>query len=321
MSYSLGGGIKEIDLVTETLPEIRTERLTLHNHDMVFRRGGSGPPILLVHGIAGSCNTFDLVLPYLARHHEVIAPDLLGHGQSAKPRGDYSLGAHAAGLRDLLEMLELPSATVVGHSMGGGIAMQFAYQFPKRCDRLVLVSSGGLGPEVTALLRAATLPGADLVLALATSGRAKNLAGSLLSPFARLGLTTPPSVEHVMDHFLCLQDPDTRRAFVLTARSVLDLRGQRIDARDKLYLAQALPTLIIWGSRDRFIPMKHGHEAHEMLPDSRLEIFEGAGHFPHRDDPERFIDILLDFIASTEAADLSVSALRDLAANRGAEPA
>lgn len=296
-----------------SLPKIRTERLTLHNHDMVFRRGGSGPPILLVHGIAGSCNTFDPVLPQLAQHHEVIAPDLLGHGQSAKPRGDYSLGAHAAGLRDLLEMLEIPSATIVGHSMGGGIAMQFAYQFPERCDRLVLVSSGGLGPEVTALLRAATLPGADLFLALVTSGRAKRLAGTALSPLARLGLTTPPSMEHVLDHFLCLQDPDTRRAFVLTARSVLDLRGQRIDARDKLYLAQALPTMIVWGSRDRFIPMKHGLEAHEMLPGSRLEIFEDAGHFPHRDDPARFVDALIDFMTSTEAAQLSVAALRELA--------
>lgn len=299
-----------------TLPEIRTERLTLHNHDMVFRRGGSGSPILFVHGIAGSCNTFDLVLPHIAEHHDVIAPDLLGHGQSAKPRGDYSLGAHAAGLRDLLEMLEIPSVTIVGHSMGGGIAMQFAYQFPKRCDRLVLVSSGGLGPEVTALLRAATLPGAHLFLGLATSERAKRIAGSALSPLAKLGFSTPPSIEHVLEHFLCLQDPDTRRAFVLTARSVLDLRGQRIDARDKLYLAEELATLIVWGRRDRFIPIKHGRGAHEMLPGSRFEVFERAGHFPHRDDPERFTELLLDFIASTDAAELSVSSMRELVMSR-----
>ena len=178
-------------------PEIRVERLRLHGHEVAYRRGGAGPPILFIHGIAGSYDTFDPVLASVAKKHEVIAPDLLGHGRSAKPRGDYSLGAYASGLRDLLEMLEIPAVTVVGHSMGGGIAMQFAYQFPERCQRLVLVSSGGLGPQVIPLLRAATLPGADLVLGLATSARAKRMITSALSPlrkwvlrFRRLTLTS-----------------------------------------------------------------------------------------------------------------------------------
>lgn len=298
-------------------PKIRLERLSMHGHEMVYRGGGSGSPLLLVHGIAGSCNTFDLVLPELAKHHRVIAPDLLGHGQSDKPRGDYSLGAHAAALRDLMELLEIPSATIVGHSMGGGIAMQFAYQFPERCDRLVLVSSGGLGPEVTPILRAATLPGSGLFLAATTSDRAKRLYSKALSPLRRMGLQTPPSFQHILEHAACLQDPDTRRAFVLTARSVLDLRGQRIDARDRLYLAQAMPLLIVWGKRDRFIPVKHGIEAHEMLPGSRLELFEKGGHFPHRDDPERFTGLLLEFVDQTEPARLSSGDLKDLAASMG----
>ena len=301
-------------------PEVRVERLRLHGHEVAYRRGGTGSPILFIHGIAGSYDTFDPVLARLAEQHEVIAPDLLGHGRSAKPRGDYSLGAYASGLRDLLEMLEIPAVSVVGHSMGGGIAMQFAYQFPERCQRLVLVSSGGLGPQVTPLLRAATLPGADLVLGLATSARAKRVITSVLSPLRQLGLTVSPSHAHLVDHFAHFEDRDTRKAFISTARSVLDLRGQRIDARDRLYLAQSIPTMIIWGSRDRFIPVEHGREAHEMIPGSRLEIFEGAGHFPHWQDPERFSSCLIDFMTTTRPAEASPELLRTLAREREASP-
>ena len=299
-------------------PEIRVERLRLHGHEVAYRRGGAGPPILFIHGIAGSYDTFDPVLSSVAKQYEVIAPDLLGHGRSAKPRGDYSLGAYASGLRDLLEMLEIRAVSVVGHSMGGGVAMQFAYQFPERCQRLVLVSSGGLGPQVTPLLRAATLPGADLVLGLATSPRAKRVLTSALSPFSKLGLTVSPSHAHVVDHVAHFEDRDTRRAFILTARSVLDLKGQRIDARDRLYLAQSIPTMIVWGSRDRFIPVQHGRDAHQMIPGSRLEIFEGAGHFPHWHDPERFSSCLIDFMTTTSPAEVSPELLRTLAQEREA---
>jgi pimeloyl-ACP methyl ester carboxylesterase len=296
-------------------PAIRCESVRLHGQDVSFRRGGdpSAETLLLIHGIAGSCNTFEPVLEDLAQGYQVIAPDLLGHGRSAKPRGDYSLGAHASGLRDLMEMLEIPSATLIGHSLGGGVAMQFSYQFPKRCERLVLVASGGLGPEVTALLRAATLPGTDLFLSLATSQRAKRLYRSALSPFSKLNSFLPSSAEHIFEHMACLEDQEARHAFIHTVRSVLDIKGQRIDARDRLYLAQALPILIVWGERDRFIPVKHGREAHEAMPGSRLEVFERAGHFPHRDEPERFTEVLLDFLGSTEPARLSVELLRELA--------
>src|SRR3954467_10134332 len=134
------------------------EEITLHGHRVSYRREGWGPAILLVHGVTGSSQTWDDVIPFLSDRYTVIAPDLLGHGRSAKPRGDYSLGAYASGIRDLLRALEVPSATVVGHSLGGGVAMQFAYQFPERVQRLALVDSGGLGAEVSILLRAASLP-------------------------------------------------------------------------------------------------------------------------------------------------------------------
>jgi pimeloyl-ACP methyl ester carboxylesterase len=296
---------------------IRAESVRLHGDSVSYLRGGEGETLFLVHGIAGSCNTFGSVLEGLAERYHVIAPDLLGHGQSGKPRGDYSLGAHASGLRDLMEILDIPSATIIGHSLGGGVAMQMAYQFPKRCERLVLVSSGGLGPEVTPLLRAATLPGTDLVLSIATSERAKGVYRKALSPFRRFNVEPTASAAHVLEHVACLQDPEARHAFIHTVRSVMDLRGQRIDARNRLYLANHIPTMIVWGERDRFIPVKHGREAHAMIPKSRLEVFERAGHFPHLEDPERFVDVVLDFMETTEPAKLSAALLRTVVAENG----
>ena len=138
----------------------------IHGHQVAYRSAGSGPVMLLVHGIAGSSGTWARVMPDLAEHHTVVALDLLGHGASAKPRGDYSLGAYASGIRDLMVALGHDSATVVGHSLGGGVAMQLAYQFPERCERLVLVASGGLGKEVNPLLRVLSGPGSEYVLPL-----------------------------------------------------------------------------------------------------------------------------------------------------------
>ena len=297
------------------MSSIRAESVRLHGNDVNYLRGGSdsSETLLLVHGIAGSCNTFEPILEPLAKRYQVIAPDLLGHGQSGKPRGDYSLGAHASALRDLMEILEIPSATIVGHSLGGGVSMQLAYQFPKRCERLILVASGGLGPEVTPLLRAATLPGTDLALQVATSERAKGMYRKVLSPFKRrFKLEAAPEMVHMLEHVACLQDREARHAFIHTVRAVIDFRGQRIDARDRLYLANHVPMMIVWGDRDRLIPVKHGREAHAMLPASRYEEFKGAGHFPHRDDPERFVKILLDFMETTEPAKLSAEILRSV---------
>src|SRR5918992_2544110 len=145
--------------------------LRLHGHRVTYRTAGRGPALLLLHGIANSSETWERVAPLLAERFTLIAPDLLGHGASASPPGDYSLGAHASGARDVVTALGHDRVTVVGHSLGGGIAMQFAYQFPERTERLVLVSSGGLGREGHLLLRAASLPGADYVLPAPTSQR------------------------------------------------------------------------------------------------------------------------------------------------------
>ena len=276
----------------------------LHGQRVTYHRKGEGPPIVLVHGITSSSRTWRAVFDGLAERYTVIAPDLLGHGRSAKPRGDYSLGAYASGVRDLLAVLGIPKVTVVGHSLGGGIAMQFAYQFPDRLDRLVLVDSGGLGQEVNVVLRAATLPGAELVLPFMFGPVTRSVGRTAGRVLGRLGMRADANVRGIAEGLDSLADAAARRAFVHTARSVIDPRGQRVDARDRLYLSAGVPTLLIWGDRDRIIPLRHGEEAHELMPHSRLEVFAGAGHFPFNDDPERFVAVLSEFMDSTEPAQL-----------------
>jgi pimeloyl-ACP methyl ester carboxylesterase len=277
--------------------------ITLHGHRVSYRAGGSGPLLVLIHGIAGSSATWDNVLPGLAERYTVVAPDLLGHGQSAKPRTDYSLGAYASAIRDLLGALGYERGTILGHSLGGGVAMQFAYQFPERCDRLVLVSSGGLGHDLHLLLRAAALPGAEWVLPLLCSSGLRDAVDGVAHFLGRVaGLRAGPDLEEIWRSFASLSDPDARQAFIHTVRTVIDFRGQRANATDRLYLAAELPTMIIWGEHDPLIPVAHAYAAHESIPGSRLEIFQRAGHFPYRDDPQRFVQVLVDFIQSTEPA-------------------
>jgi pimeloyl-ACP methyl ester carboxylesterase len=254
----------------------------------------------------------------LARAHRVLVPDLLGHGTSAKPRGDYSLGAFAAGLRDLMIALGEPRATVVGHSLGGGVAMQFAYQFPDRVDRLALVSSGGLGREVSLLLRAAALPGAERVLPLLTAPWLMSTATSAARALDRVGLRLGNDLAGMGEGMASLRDREAREAFVATVRAVIDTGGQRVNASDRLYLAAEVPTLLIWGDRDPMIPVAHGESAHAAMPGSRLEIFPGAGHFPFQDDPERFAAVLADFIATTEPSRMTDDRTRALLRARAA---
>ena len=271
---------------------------------MSYRTAGSGPPLLLLHGIANSSETWERVAPLLSEHFTLIAPDLLGHGESATPRGDYSLGAHASGARDIVTALGHERVTVVGHSLGGGIAMQFAYQFPERAERLVLVSSGGLGREVHLVLRAASLPGADLVLPALTSGRVVGLGREVGSLLGRVGLAPGGDLGILAKGFASLDNAGSRQAFLHTVRAVIEPGGQRVSASERLALAALLPTLIVWGERDSIIPVAHGEAAHEAMPGSRFEVFEGAGHMPHDDEPVRFADALTSFVESTEPARL-----------------
>jgi len=294
------------------MARIPYESVTLHGHEVRFRRAGEGPTVLLIHGMAGSSRTWKDVGELLVRDgYEVIAPDLLGHGLSAKPAGDYSLGAFANGLRDLLGVIDVERATVVGQSLGGGVAMQLTYQHPDLVDRLVLVCSGGLGREVSWMLRLLTLPGAEIVMPLLFPTLARD-RGNDVSRFLRdRGLHAPKFAE-MWRAYASLAGAENRGAFLRTLRSVIDVNGQTVSALDRVYLAQAVPTMIVWGDEDPIIPIEHGHTAHEAIPGSRFEIMEGCGHFPHVEDPLRFTELLEDFISTTEPSSADLDDFRQL---------
>jgi pimeloyl-ACP methyl ester carboxylesterase len=297
---------------------LRQTDVALHGHRIAYRVAGDPdlPVLLLIHGITSSSATWDPVIPALAEHAHVIAPDLRGHGDSDKPRGDYSLGAFASGLRDLLEYLGHERVTIVGHSLGGGVAMQFAYQHPEYCQRLVLVSSGGLGREVSWALRAATLPGADLVLPLIANTQVC-AAGTAVGRLLRaLSIRPRPSVVEMARGYATLADSPARSAFVHTLRSVVEPGGQRVHAGDRHYLAGGRPTLIVWGAQDPVIPLAHAHAAQAALLGSVLHVFEQSMHFPHMDEPARFAQVLLAFLDTSEPVPISRALLRDRMTNR-----
>jgi len=274
---------------------------TVHGRSVSYVEAGSGDLLLLVHGMAGTADNWASVIEPLALGHHAIAPDFPGHGASEPGGGDYSLGSLASGLRDLMLALGHERATIVGHSLGGGVALQFTYQFPEMVERLVLVSSGGLGPDVSPILRAAALPGADLFIS-ATAGIGQR-AGSLVGAgLGRLGLRPNADVAEVARGYATLSDRDRRKAFLATLRSVVGTEGQLVGATDKLYLAAELPLLILWGDRDPIIPVSHAEEAHAALPASRLEIFEDTGHVPQLERPGRFVAALQRFLDETEPA-------------------
>jgi pimeloyl-ACP methyl ester carboxylesterase len=302
-------------------PTIATHSLRLHGHEVCYRTAGErGPLVLLVHGITSCAAAWDPVTELLARDHRVLVPDLLGHGESAKPRGDYSLGAHAAGLRDLMIALGEERATVVGHSLGGGIAMQFAYQFAQRVERLALVSSGGLGREVGLLLRAAALPGAAQVLPFVSAPWLLDAGAAVARALGKIGLKAGSDLSGMAQGIATLGSREARAAFIATVQSVIDPGGQRVNASDRLYLAAEVPTLIVWGERDPMIPVAHARAAHAAMPGSRLELFERAGHFPFHDDPARFAAVLGDFIAGTAPAAIDDERTRALMRAHAANP-
>jgi pimeloyl-ACP methyl ester carboxylesterase len=264
--------------------------MTLHGDRVAYRDEGAGEVLLLVHGMGGSSNTWSGVIPLLAKKYRVIAPDLLGHGESDKPRGDYSVGAFAVLLRDLLDALDVPRVTVIGHSLGGGVAMQFAHQHRQYCERIVLISSGGFGDDVGRVLRLLSLPGSELVLPVIAS-RPAVLAGNALR--ALIGSS---------DRFKArpsLSNRDNRQAFLRTLRSVVDFRGQAVSALNRLGFQGVLPALIISGDQDRVIPVEHAHAAHRILPNSRLHIMPGVQHHPPRERPETVARLIDDFVVTT----------------------
>jgi len=292
--------------------------IELHGHQVVYRIAGDGPPVVLVHGMVNASRHWAAVAERLAERHLVIAPDLIGHGDSATPRGDYSLGAHAAVIRDLLSALGIERATMVGHSLGGGVAMVYFWQFPERVERLALVSSGGLGDEVSPLLRSAALPGASALISLATHRFVTANLDRAGIALRERGSWIGAQLQAVARALRPLESAGQREAFVQTLRAVIDRHGQRVSATDRLYLLRDMPTLIAWGERDRTIPVEHGIAAHRAIPGSRFVTIPGAAHFPHIERPDELAAALEAFIAATEPARYDETMLEALLRGRSA---
>jgi pimeloyl-ACP methyl ester carboxylesterase len=277
--------------------------LELHGDRVAYRDAGNGEVLLLIHGMAGSSATWRALLPQLSKRYRVVAPDLLGHGESAKPRGDYSLGAFAVWLRDFLDELGVTRATVVGHSLGGGVAMQFVYQHPDYCERLVLISSGGLGPDVGLILRLLSAPGAEFVLPLIAPKPVLSAGNKVKSWLTRSGIQSPRGAE-LWSAYSSLSDRQTRQSFLRTLRSVVDYRGQAVSALSRLQLQSKLPVMAIWGENDNIIPVEHAYAAQAAREGSYLEVLPGVGHFAQVEAPTKVADFIEDFIVTTSAADI-----------------
>jgi pimeloyl-ACP methyl ester carboxylesterase len=270
----------------------------LHGDRVAYRDQGSGEALLLIHGMAGSSETWRAVMPRLAKNYRVVAPDLLGHGESAKPRGDYSLGAFAVWLRDFLDELGITQATIVGQSLGGGVAMQFVYQHPDYCRRLVLIASGGLGPDVGLILRLLSAPGAELVLPVAAPRPVLRAGNKVRGWLSSAGIHSPRGTE-MWTAYSSLSDRQTRQAFLRTLRSVVDYRGQAVSALNRLQMVADLPIMAIWGDHDAIIPVDHAYAAHDMRKETRLEVLPGIGHFPQVEAPMEVVDLIEDFMSTT----------------------
>jgi pimeloyl-ACP methyl ester carboxylesterase len=284
--------------------DIHGERIAVRDSGPPTRAEDAGPAeaILLIHGMARSSQTWRAIMPQLAKKYRVVAPDLLGHGQSSKPRSDYSLGAFAVGLRDLLDELEIESATVIGHSLGGGVAMQFLYQHPEYCRRLVLISSGGLGQDVGLILRLLSAPGAELVMPIIAPSPVLRAGNAVRSFLSSRGLRSPRGAE-IWNAYSSFSDSATREAFLRTLRSVVDYRGQAVSALNRVQLRAEMPTLAIWGEEDTIIPVDHAYAALEARPDCRLEILPGVGHFAHVEAPAEVAELVDEFISTTAESD------------------
>ncbi|HSE71405.1 MAG TPA: alpha/beta fold hydrolase [Nocardioidaceae bacterium] len=281
---------------------VEVQYLTIHGHRRAFIKTGSGPALLLLHGLGCDHTTWLPVVAALSRRYTVIAPDLLGHGKSDKPRADYSVGGYANGMRDLLTVLGIDKVTVVGHSFGGGVAMQFAYQFPERTERMILVAPGGLGRDVTPAIRAISLPGFQAAMGLATLPGPRQVMKAGLHVLAQTGLPHTRDLDEVAAVVQHLSDRKARAAITHVVRAVVDWRGQVVTMSDRAYLTHAMPMCVIWGTDDSVIPVRHAGYVAEMAPGATVEVIPNAGHFPHKDHPQRFVKIVNDFIRTTEPA-------------------
>jgi pimeloyl-ACP methyl ester carboxylesterase len=299
------------------------EFVTVHGKRRAYVKTGSGPALLLLHGLACDRTTWDRVIPILAKKYTVIAPDLLGHGLSDKPRADYTLGGYANGMRDLLTVLDIDKVTVVGHSFGGGVAMQFAYQYPERTQRVMLVSSGGLGAEVTPLIKLVQAPGWEGAMRVLTLPGIRHLETTALRALSSYGAGPLRKYTRDLDEAASIveswRDRRTRFAVRHLVRAVIDWHGQIVTMSDRAYLTESMPMAVVWGRDDQVLPVRHSSNVAALAPDATVTVLPDSGHFPHRDHPEEFARLLDQFVNATKPSVYNRSKFRRMLRNGTAE--
>lgn len=285
------------------------ESITIHGRRIAYREAGAEDGreiILLVHGMAGSSTTWRKLMPKLATRYHVLAPDLPGHGRSSLDFDDYSLGSMASALRDLLIAKGVTRCTVIGQSLGGGVAMQFIYQYPEYCERICLIGSGGLGKDVNWTLRLLSMPGSEFLIAAIAPPFAKDLGNKLRGFLGSRGIRAD-SMDESWLAYETLSDPAYRRAFLKTLRAVVDGKGQAVSAHNRLHMCSQIPVQLIWGDRDHIIPSAHAQLTHEALPGSRLAVLAGARHYPHVEVPDAVEKVLVEFMTETEPGTIDLT--------------
>ncbi|MDQ6851923.1 MAG: alpha/beta fold hydrolase [Actinomycetota bacterium] len=280
--------------------DVERRAVSVAGHRLSYLDAGplDAPVVVLVHGLLSTSGTWGRVVEPLAAHGlRVIALDLVGHGESDKPRGSYLLDDFALSLDRFFDALNIGSATMCGHSLGGAIAVHFGYHFPKRVERLVLVSAGGLGREVNLVLRALSMRGAERVTAAVMDRRPVQCL--LRSPSVHRAMRVQPErLDNLRRIGRSLMRKDLRAAFFASLRAVIEPSGQRGSFVEMRYLAEQVPTLLVWSREDGIIPVAHAEATHALLPGSRLVIFDGGGHEPHHRNAVAFADEVASFIAS-----------------------
>jgi EmrB/QacA subfamily drug resistance transporter len=270
---------------------------------VVFRTAGSGPALLLIHGLLEDSKTWRRIAPALAIGHTVIAPDLLGHGESDAPlRFDYSPGGHCAMLRALLDELGHRRVTIVGHSLGGGIALAFTSLFPERVERLALISPGGLGCDVHPLLRGIALPGVSSILRAVSARPLRAALRGIGALLRHVGARAQARVLREVARMLeTLAEAGTRTGFMRSGRAVISWRGVHACALGFIDALERIPLLMMWGTADRAIPIAHGYAALERYPHAELVALEGVGHLPHLTQPAFVAGRIAEFLVATQS--------------------
>ena len=294
--------IADTDRPSVDEPLLRERVASVLGYRLAYITGGEGEPVIFLHGLGHAASLWNGVLPALARHFRVFAVDMLGCGHSDKPRIDYHLWSMAAYLRYFMDAVGIQRAHLVGHSLGGGIALQTRFQYPERVGRLTLISSGGFGRELRLLLRLPTIPGGSVIMTVVT----RPFWDRVIKLFGYREPTAPLKIE-TRQQWLNLEKPDSRWVFMRMLRGVSNITGQTVSALDRLYLIQD-PVLVVWGDHDRTIPVAHAKRAAALISNCQLEILPGCGHYPALQCPEVVAGLVERFLLAPTPASPGLAA-------------